>query len=68
MKNSSDNDLNLLFAQWYKLYYRMIEKLVIEKTSSKDVVEDIFQETLMVVYEKMVKNELHVTVKMSTYI
>jgi RNA polymerase sigma factor (sigma-70 family) len=68
MKNSDATDINLLFAGWYKLYYKMINNLVIEKTGSKDIVQDIFHDSLMVIYEKMVSNELHVTVKMSTYL
>lgn len=68
MKNGNATDMDLLFAGWYKLYYKMIAGLVIEITGSKDIVEDIFHDSLIVVYEKMVNNELHLTVKMSTYL
>ena len=64
------NDEKELRLDWYRSYYPMIRKLVREKTGleSEADVEDIFQDSAIVIIEKMRKNELYLTTKQSTYL
>lgn len=66
----SINDEKELRLDWYRLYYPMVRKLVRDKTGLKSEadVEDIFHDSLIVIIEKMRKNELYLTSKMSTYL
>jgi RNA polymerase sigma factor (sigma-70 family) len=56
------------FEDWVELYFPMIRKLVIDKGGSKDVAEEIYQETMIVYFEKTKKRDFILTVKPSTYI
>jgi DNA-directed RNA polymerase specialized sigma24 family protein len=62
------NDEKELYLDWDRSYYPMIRKLVREKTGSESKTEDIFLDSLIVIIEKMRKNELYLTSKMSTYL
>jgi DNA-directed RNA polymerase specialized sigma24 family protein len=64
------NDEKELRLDWYRLYYPMARKLVrnITGTKSEAEVEDIFQDVLIVIIEKMRNNELYLTSKMSTFL
>ena len=57
-----------LYSNWYRDFYPMIRKLVLEMTGSKEALEDIFQESLIVIWEKVRNNELILTSKLSTYL
>ena len=62
------NENKLMFLDWYKECFPMIKKLVYEKTDSIDNADDIFQDCLLIVWEKYRRNELNLTSKLSTYI
>jgi len=64
---SSENN-KILFVDWYKEFFPMVNKLVFEKTDSYDNTKDIFQDCLLIVWEKYNRNELKLTSKLSTYI
>ena len=56
------------FTHWYRLYYPMVKKLVVEKGGTKEDAEDVFQETLIVLIEKKRNKEFNLTSKESTYV
>jgi len=52
----------------YKKYYRMMTKLVITNSGTEEEARDIYQEALVVFWQKAVSGKLVLTSKMSTYI
>jgi len=64
----SANDRQELLNKWYREFYPMVYKLVVDKTKDTSIVTDIFHDSLIVIYEKLVRNELKLTSKISTYL
>lgn len=52
----------------YKKYYRMMTKMVISNSGSEQEAKDIYQEALVVFWQKSVSGNLTLTSKISTYI
>ncbi len=52
----------------YKKYYRMMTKMVISNSGTEEEARDIYQEALIVFWQKAVSGKLVLTSKMSTYI
>jgi RNA polymerase sigma factor (sigma-70 family) len=52
----------------YKKYYRMMTKLVITNSGTEDEARDIYQEALIVFWQKATSGNLVLTSKMSTYV
>ena len=52
----------------YKKYYRMMTKLVITNSGTEDEARDIYQDALIVFWEKAKKGNLVLTSKISTFI
>src|SRR5690349_526193 len=52
----------------YQKYYRMMTKLVITNSGTEDEARDIYQEALIVFWQKATSGNLVLTSKMSTYI
>lgn len=52
----------------YKKYYRMMTKMVISNSGTEEEARDIYQEALVVFWQKAVSGKLVLTSKMSTYI
>ena len=52
----------------YKKYYRMMTKLVISNNGTEQEAKDIYQDALIVFWQKAVSGNLVMTSKMSTYI
>jgi RNA polymerase sigma factor (sigma-70 family) len=52
----------------YKKYYRMMTKLVITNSGTEDEARDIYQEALIVFWQKATSGNLVLTSKISTYI
>lgn len=52
----------------YKKYYRMMTKIVLSNSGSEDEAKDVFQEALLVFWQKAVSGKLVLTSKISTYI
>lgn len=52
----------------YKKYYRMMTKLVITNSGTEDEARDIYQDALIVFWEKAITGNLVMTSKISTFI
>ena len=52
----------------YKKHYRMMTKMVINNSGSEQEAKDIYQEALVVFWQKAVSGNLTLTSKISTYI
>src|SRR6478736_8122694 len=52
----------------YKKYYRMMTKLVITNSGTEDEARDVYQDALVVFWQKARSGNLVLTSKMSTYI
>ena len=52
----------------YKKYYRMMTKIVITNSGTEDEAKDIYQDALIVFWQKAVSGNLVLTSKISTYI
>ncbi len=52
----------------YKKYYRMMTKLVISNSGTEDEAKDIYQEALIVFWQKSISGNFVLTSKISTYI
>jgi len=52
----------------YKKYYRMMTKIVLSNNGSVDEAKDIFQDALLVFWQKAVRGDLILTSKISTYL
>ena len=52
----------------YKKYYRMMTKMVINNSGTEQEAKDIYQEALVVFWQKAVSGNLTLTSKISTYI
>jgi RNA polymerase sigma factor (sigma-70 family) len=52
----------------YTKYYRMMTKLVISNSGTEDEAKDIYQEALVVFWQKAVSGKLVLTSKISTYV
>jgi RNA polymerase sigma factor (sigma-70 family) len=52
----------------YKKYYRMMTKMVISNSGTEDEARDVYQDALVVFWQKARSGKLVMTSKMSTYI
>lgn len=52
----------------YKKYYRMMTKMVITNSGTEEEARDVYQEALIVFWQKAVSGKLVLTSKMSTFI
>jgi RNA polymerase sigma factor (sigma-70 family) len=52
----------------YKKYYRMMVKIVVSNSGTEEEARDIYQEALIVFWQKATSGNLVMTAKMSTYI
>jgi RNA polymerase sigma factor (sigma-70 family) len=52
----------------YKKYYRMMVKLVVSNSGSEEEAKDIYQEALIVFWQKAVSGNFTLTSKISTYL
>ncbi|AEW00684.1 RNA polymerase subunit sigma-70 [Niastella koreensis] len=52
----------------YKLYYNMVQTLIINNNGSADDARDIFQETVIVLYEKAKTGSFELTAQLKTYV
>ena len=55
-------------AELYTKYYRMMTKLVISNSGTEDEAKDIYQEALVVFWQKAVSGKRGLTSKISTYV
>lgn len=59
---------NAAYALLYKFYYRGIEKFVLKNSGTIPDAQDVFQETIMVLLDKVPKDEFTLTSSIKTYI
>ena len=52
----------------YKKYYRMMTKLVITNSGTEDEARDVYQDALVVFWQKATSGKLVLTSKISTYV
>ncbi|MCG8318694.1 MAG: sigma-70 family RNA polymerase sigma factor [Cytophagales bacterium] len=52
----------------YKKYYRMMTKLVISNNGSEEEAKDIYQDALIVFWQKVIGGQLILTSRISTYL
>ncbi|WP_233589193.1 RNA polymerase sigma factor [Gynurincola endophyticus] len=52
----------------YKDNYRMVQQLVLSNNGSEDDAKDVFQETLMVLYERLLKRDFELNCLLKTYL
>ena len=52
----------------YKKYYRMMTKMIINNSGSEEEAKDIYQEALLVFWQKAISGEFVLTSKISTFI
>ena len=64
IKGGDEKALELI----YKKYYRMMTKLVITNSGTEDEARDVYQDALVVFWQKARSGNLVMTSKMSTYI
>lgn len=59
---------NLAVQKLYKLYYPTISKMIINNSGSAEEAQDIFQETVMVLYDKISKGNFELSSKLKTFL
>ncbi len=64
IKNGDEKALEII----YKKYYRMMTKLVISNSGTEEEARDVYQDALVVFWQKARSGNLVMTAKMSTYI
>lgn len=56
------------FSYLYKLHFHMIKRFVVANSGSKEDAEDIFQDTMIVLLQKLRRDDFQVTASLKTYI
>jgi RNA polymerase sigma factor (sigma-70 family) len=62
------NDDNRALAYLYKLHYPMISHFILNNNGTDDEAKDIYQEGVIVFYEKIRDNSLELTCQIKTYL
>jgi RNA polymerase sigma factor (sigma-70 family) len=64
LKQGDENTLDLL----YKQHYRMMVKMIIKNNGSEEEAKDIYQESLIIIWQRARDPEFVLTSKISTYL
>ncbi len=64
IKKGDESALDFL----YKKHYKMMSKMVLKNTGTETEAQDVFQDALIIFWQKVLKNELVLTSKVSTYL
>ena len=59
---------NRIINRIYKLYYPAIARMIINNNGSDDEAKDIFQESVMVLYNKVTQQKFELNSKLSTFL
>ncbi len=59
---------NKAYEILYQFYYPSVKNFIVKNSGSEDDAQDIFQETLMVLLEKVPKDDFNLTSSLKTYI
>ncbi|QCR24620.1 RNA polymerase sigma factor [Pontibacter sp. SGAir0037] len=62
------NDDNRALAHLYKLYFPMISHLILSNSGTDDEAKDIYQEGIIVFFEKIKDNSLELSCQIKTYL
>ena len=66
--NDLKGESNYAFGQLYKEYFGMVQHFVTNNNGRKDDADDIFQDTMMVLVEKLRQDNFQLTASLKTYI
>ncbi|WP_299897850.1 sigma-70 family RNA polymerase sigma factor [uncultured Aquimarina sp.] len=61
-----END-RVIIKAFYRDNLKYIRKYIIQNSGNKEDVEDVFQDAMVVLYEKLLSNNLKLTVRLKTY-
>lgn len=59
---------NFAFGELYKKYFSVINRFIVNNSGSSDDAQDIFQDTMLVLVEKLRKDDFILTASIKTYI
>ncbi|WDF69446.1 sigma-70 family RNA polymerase sigma factor [Sphingobacterium oryzagri] len=59
---------NLAIQKLYKLYFPPIAKMIINNQGSREEAQDIFQETVMVLYDRVTRGNFELSSKLQTFL
>lgn len=59
---------NAVLAALYKKYYQLVLKLIVNNSGGYEAAQDIYQETIIVLYENVQKPEFELKCQLQTYI
>ena len=59
---------NELISVLYKKYYNVVLKFIVNNSGSQESAQDIYQETIIVLYENVQKSEFELNCQLQTYI
>lgn len=62
------NGDNRIISRIYKLYYPAIARMIINNNGSDEEAKDIFQESVMVLYNKVTQKQFELNSKLSTFL
>src|SRR5688500_16794011 len=62
------NDDDRALADLYKIHYPMVAHFILSNSGSSDEAKDIFQETILIFYEKIKDGSLTLTCQIKTYL
>src|SRR5688572_11224706 len=62
------NDDDRALADLYKIHYPMVAHFILSNSGSSDEAKDIFQETILLFYEKIKEGSLTLTCQIKTYL
>ena len=62
------NDDDRALAELYKMHYPMVSHFILSNSGSPDEAKDIFQETILIFYEKIKDGSLTLTCQIKTYL
>jgi RNA polymerase sigma factor (sigma-70 family) len=76
MKNQTDRETflglksndNFAYEILYKFYYPSVKNFIVKNNGCEDDAKDIFQETILVLLQKVPKNDFNLTSSLKTYI
>ena len=75
LKNKSDQEIflglklqdNQAYEILYKFYYPSVKNFIVKNNGSEDDAKDIFQETILVLLDKVYKDDFNLTSSLKTY-
>ena len=66
--NDLKGENNYSFGQLYKTYFSMVNRFVLNNSGQTEDAEDLFQDTMLVLIEKLRQDNFELTASIKTYI